>query len=262
MQGVFREIRSLRTEHFRLQKHLDFPAHLHDDIELVYIRKGGGTAYCDGKKYTLEENMFFVAFPNQVHHYSGCPEGEYPMLIAKPSVLLGYRELFEQGVPASAVWQFEEHGDDGAVYLMEQAMEEFAKEGQSVLVEAYLTALFGKLFRVWQLEKNRGSGDMVLRIQQYCAAHYRENISVESVAQALHISRSSVSHIFSTRLAINFCDYINSLRLSDAVRMLNSESCSMTEIADTCGFSTIRTFNRAFLKRYGVSPTAYRKAAE
>ena len=58
---------------------------------------------------------------------------------------------------------------------------------------------------------------------------------------------------------MNFCDYINSLRLVDAVNMLGNENASITEIAYASGFSTLRTFNRAFLKYYGVTPSEYKR---
>ena len=47
MQIIFREIKSKII--FLQSKNPDFPAHVHDDIELVYTKHGWGTAYCDGK---------------------------------------------------------------------------------------------------------------------------------------------------------------------------------------------------------------------
>ncbi len=258
MQKVFREIK--RQIFFRKTTGLNFPAHVHEDIELVLTIKGACTAFCDGKKYELKNNSFFLAFPNQAHHYQECSEGEYIILIIKPSLLLTFNNLFGEGVPISALWQFEENKDDNAVSLMKMALKEFMHDGYSEIISAYLTALFGKLFKVYNVQKCRETGDTVLKILEYCSEHYKENITVNNVAKSLHISRSSVSHIFSTRLSINFCDYINSLRLADAVRMLKNSDLPITEIAHICGFSTIRTFNRAFLKQYGVSPSKYKKA--
>ena len=123
----------------------------------------------------------------------------------------------------------------------------------------YLTALFGKLLKHYPIQKTRVANDTLSQILQYCAEHYKENISVEEVADKLRISRSTVSHLFNERLAMNFCDYINSLRLSDAVKLLKNGKNTITEVSDLSGFSTIRTFNRAFLKRYGISPSEYRK---
>lgn len=257
MQKIFREVK--RQIFFRKTNSLNFPAHMHQDIELVLTLKGGGTAFCDGKKYELKNNSFFLVFPNQVHHYQECSEGEYIILIMKPSVLLSFNNLFSSGVPTSSVWQFEEKGDDNAVNLMKLAHEEFTRDGYSEIISAYLTALFGKLLKVYSVKKCRETDDTVLKILNYCSEHYKEYITAESVAKNLHISKSAVSHIFSTRLSINFCEYINSLRIADAARMLKRSSLPITEIAYACGFSTIRTFNRAFLKQYGISPSKYKK---
>ncbi len=258
MQKIFREIK--KQPSVAKIKSLNFPAHIHDDIELVFVIKGGGTAYCDGKKYNLEENSFFIAFPNQVHHYSECLEGEYVLIIMKPSALLSYRGVFEEGVPSNAVWCLGENGDDTTIELLEIIVKDFSRGGYSSIIAAYLTALFGKLLNFYKIEKNRTTHETLLQILQYCAAHFKEPISIESVSQNLHVSRSTVSHIFSSRLSINFCDYINSLRLIEAEQLLKNKNFSITEISYQCGFSTIRTFNRAFYKRYGISPSAYRNS--
>ncbi len=254
MQEIFREIKT--NIEFRRRPSLNFSAHIHEDIELVYVKEGGGYGDCNGKRYRLTPGSFFMAFPNQVHRYADCVPGEYLVLIVKPSALLSYGEVFLEGEPSSALWQAE---DENVVYLLERALAEYKEEGDSPVIRAYLTALFGKLLRHYPIEKNRVSGDTVLEILQYCARHYKEDLSVASIAEELKLSRSSVSHIFSLRIGMNFCDYLNGLRLSDAVSLLKNKSYSITEVAERSGFSTLRTFNRAFLKQYGVSPSLYRK---
>lgn len=255
LESVFRQVNA--QIEFRLRRNVNFPAHIHEDIELIYVKKGGGTAICDGRKYTLEDNTFFLAFPNQVHYYTECLPGTYYVLILKPSRLLGYNEMFLEGVPMSAVYSPEEQ--DNTVYLLETAYREFEQDGYSRVIAAYLTAMFGKLLRSYRIEKSSIRQNTVLQILNFCAGHYRENISVGDIAQNLHISRSSVSHIFSARLGIHFCDYINALRLADAVDLLKNGNYSMTEIAERTGFPTIRTFNRAFSRQYGMTPSDYRK---
>ena len=258
MQQIFRETKSRIT--FWSRKNPNFPAHVHDDIELVYIKRGSGTAYCDGKKYILTDNSWFLVFPNQVHHYADCEDGEYWVLIMKPVNLLRYDRIFLKGVPDSAVCHFENGKDDGLGHLMETACREYARDGYSDVIAAYLTALFGKLMPFFPIEKAGFPRDTVLNILQYCANHYKEDLTVDIVAQTLSISRSCVSHIFSNRISMSFCDYVNSLRLAEEEKILNNRNYSITEVANMSGFPTIRTFNRAFLKKHGVSPSAYRKA--
>ena len=58
---------------------------------------------------------------------------------------------------------------------------------------------------------------------------------------------------------MRFNDYINSLRVSKACLLLADNDKSITTISDSVGFSTIRTFNRAFLRQTGRSPSEYRR---
>ncbi len=175
MQKVFREIKEKII--FESRDYLDFPAHIHENIELVLTKEGGGTAYCGGKRYTLSKNWFFIAFPNQVHHYSDCLDGEYIVLIIKPSVLLGYNNIFGEYSPVSSLWSFEKGKDDNTVYLTETALQEYERDGYSVIIEAYLTALFCKLLNFYKTEKNKVPNDTVSRILEYCTAHYKEVLS-------------------------------------------------------------------------------------
>lgn len=253
MQNTFREIKQDIV--FTINKELNFPAHIHDDIELVFVIEGGGEAFCNGKAYTLKENMFFLVFPNQVHHYVNCKRGEYLLLIIKPDMLIHYTGLFLEREPLSSVT----NANEETIKLILSALKEFKEDGFSPIIDGYLTAFFGKLIKCYDLEKSALPSGTTSKILQYCIKNYSKNITVKDVAEALNISRSSVSHIFSQKIKVNFCDYINSLRLNNAKTLLIENNYSITEIAFTCGFSTVRTFNRAFIKQHGITPSEYKK---
>lgn len=85
------------------------------------------------------------------------------------------------------------------------------------------------------------------------------DITLSSVADALHISRYYASHLFS-ELEVGFNEYINSLRITGACERLKNTKLSISEIAYEVGFGSIRTFNRAFLKVSGMTPRQYRGA--
>lgn len=254
MEKIFREVKGQIT--FRRTAYLNFPAHVHDDIELVYVHQGGGAAWCDGKKYSLDPGMCFLTFPNQVHRYTDCEKGDYVLLILKPSILLRYQGVFLEGAPENAVCTID---DESLLWLLDTACAEFAGEGYSDVIAAYLTAFFGKLLPRYPIGRSAMPSGNVQSILQFCADHYREELTVESVAESLGVSRSCVSHIFSSRIGVNFRDYINSLRLTEAETLLGNRNYTVTEVANLTGFPTIRTFNRAFRKKHGMSPLAYRK---
>lgn len=256
MQKIFRETKTELT--LQQRNDINFPTHIHEDIELVYVKEGAGEAICDGKKYILKNNSFFLTFPNQVHQYINCADGDYIVLIVKPYNLQSYESEFKKGIPVSSLWQ-PEGNESNIPYLLNTALLEFLQDGHTPIIDAYLTAAVGKLLRFYKTDTQKPVNDTVFQILSFCSARYKEPVSIEDVAKNLHLSKSSVSHIFSNSLSINFCDYINSLRLADAVNLLKNEKYSVTEIAYLSGFSTIRTFNRAFKGKYGVTPTEYRK---
>ena len=69
---------------------LDFPPHLHEDLELVYMEQGSCTAHCGEDKYELHVGDFFLAFPNQVHHYYGSTDCQAVLIIVNPAYLSGF----------------------------------------------------------------------------------------------------------------------------------------------------------------------------
>ena len=95
-------------------------------------------------------------------------------------------------------------------------------------------------------------------VMNYCMAHYSEPLSLDLLEKKLHINKYYISHIMNQKLNMGFNDYINSIRISNACRKLSESNLSISEISDAVGFNTVRTFNRAFSKRMGISPREYR----
>ena len=253
MEKIFREVKT--KPRLSENQNINFAPHVHDDVELVYVRRGGGDALCDGTRYRLCPGSIFLAFPNQIHSYENCADGKYIVLIIKPSRLLYLQDTFVQTLPTEAVCMAE----PSLTKPLEQALQEYTIQGDSCVVDGYLTVFFGKLFPLLQLEKHAVPNDRISLILQYCGSHFREGICVQELCDQLHVSRSYVSHLFSNRLKIPFSDYINALRLNEAVSLLEGTVLNVTQEGEQAGFPTIRTFNRVFRKQFGCAPSEYRK---
>ena len=57
---------------------------------------------------------------------------------------------------------------------------------------------------------------------------------------------------------ISFSDYLNQKRISHAEKLLIYPNVSTTEVATTCGYKSLSTFNRAFRSIKKISPTEYK----
>jgi AraC-like DNA-binding protein len=64
---------------------------------------------------------------------------------------------------------------------------------------------------------------------------------------------------FKNTMGTSFIDYLKDYRLAMAARLLQASDASILEIAEDVGFESLSYFNRAFKKRYGMTPTQFRK---
>lgn len=91
-----------------------------------------------------------------------------------------------------------------------------------------------------------------------------QDLSSKSLATAMQTSERKLSAFFSEVLESNFYDTINSYRVEEAKRVLQSDALknhSITGIAHSCGFSSKSSFYRVFKSRTNQSPLAYVKTS-
>lgn len=257
MKQTAREIFTNKNIH--TANHLMPLPHIHDDIEIIYVKEGGCTAVNNGQTYQLKKNDIFFNFPNQLHYYTSYEKDSmFLICIIKPSMLLQYESIFLENTPVSAVVSPPYDKAKKLSVIVDWIVEEL-KNDNSDIIASYVTLFVGLALKHMEMKNRTTLSDSVSNVILYCSNHYKEDISISKVAKALHLSESYLSYIFKNNLLMNFNDYINSLRIGDAVNMLKYEDYSMSYISDTVGFGTIRTFNRAFQKIHHISPSKYKK---
>jgi AraC-like DNA-binding protein len=96
----------------------------------------------------------------------------------------------------------------------------------------------------------------------YIEDNYREDISREGLAAHFEISLSNLSRSFKIFTGLKIGDFINELRIRDAMVQLEKSEKLVIEIAFSVGFESLRTFNRAFGKIAGKTPTEYRNSLQ
>lgn len=99
----------------------------------------------------------------------------------------------------------------------------------------------------------------IQEILGYVKNHYGEKIMVGDMAEKIHLSRTYTSVLFKKETGENFSDYLQRIRLENAVNLLNNTRKSIQEIADETGFFDSAHFTRVFKETYKRSPAEYRK---
>jgi len=91
---------------------------------------------------------------------------------------------------------------------------------------------------------------------------YRDpDLSLEQLAKRGQLSRHQLSELLNTYAKQNFFGYVTKFRVDQAKRELLDPRCgTILDIAFSCGFNAKSTFNQAFHKATGLTPSAYRTA--
>lgn len=101
----------------------------------------------------------------------------------------------------------------------------------------------------------------VQKALSYIDGHYTEDISVESIADALHISVSQLFHKFKDELKLSVYQYISKKRLANA-RLLIEAGETVSGAAISSGFTDYSVFFRMYKKYYGEPPSQLRKRSD
>lgn len=240
---------------------LEYGAHLHGHIELVYMLEGKTSTIVDGIKATLSAGDVFIAFPNQIHQYQKIDNEKYLIFIFSPEGLHDLNDIFQNYVPQSAIVKNAARNEK-LLPLLQAAFDVYNTNStyKEIIIKGYLLAFFGELFPMMNLNPVKTSGmSSIKNILTYCSLNYKNELSLDILAKDLHISKCHISHLFNEKLHMSFNKYINGLRISEACKYLLKEENSVTEIAFLVGFSCPRTFNRVFFEQMGMTPREYKK---
>ncbi len=236
-------------------------AHIHRHAEFVYMREGECIAHADTESFRLMEDDLFIAFPNQVHHFESIATEKYDIFVVSPELLPELSGFFNNVIPKSNILRNVKKNDElyRAVTDLAETAEKPESELRETLLKGRLLTFFSLLFAEMSLVPYTiGDGSMLRTIIDYCANNFTQPLTLSSLEENLHISKHYISHIFGDKLNIRFNDYINSLRITYAARLLRESDAQIIDIGGAAGFNSPRTFNRAFKKHMGVSPRDYR----
>src|SRR5690606_13820518 len=102
--------------------------------------------------------------------------------------------------------------------------------------------------------------DYVENIVSYVQEHYMEKLTIDSIAKALNLSKSYLSHLFKEITGFTVMEYLMATRLSQAKYMLALEpNKPLKDVSFDCGFESASHFSRYFKSKVGMTPKDYRK---
>lgn len=97
-------------------------------------------------------------------------------------------------------------------------------------------------------------------VRRYIDEHFKENISLDQLAELAHINKYYLVHAFRRVYGTSPINYLNSRRIQESRFLLTNSDHSLTQISRILGFSSPSYFSQSFRRAEGVSPIEYRRS--
>lgn len=130
----------------------------------------------------------------------------------------------------------------------------------SISGKLIMTSLIYQFFSIlFQCAKIKEETDYVQIAKNIIDYNFSNDISIEALAQDLHLSASYFTRIFTGTLGTSPKQYLLQQRIHRAKELLKTTNASILEIANSVGIPDQLYFSRIFKKKVGLSPLEYRK---
>lgn len=257
---------------------LDFsvvPTHWHNDMEIIYIKKGQGMITVDLEPFQVTQGDIVVVPPGQLHSIEQQEDFsmEYENIIFQLAMLMSAQgdictEKFFQPLVQGQILFPNYFSTDSLLYpalsgclnTMDDICKTFGP-GYQLAIKGQLFTFFHGLFSAMQSplpRRKSKSLDRLKDILKYVETNYHEKITIADAAGICGFSESHFMKFFKSNMAVSFTDYLNDYRLTMAARLLISSSDSIVNIAAETGFDNLSYFNRIFKRKYHCTPSVFR----
>ena len=229
----------------------------HSQIEIYFVDEGEMDMLVDGVQERLVAPAVSVALGYVTHAYH-TPDASRSSVLLIPAHLC---EEFSQAVKDKKLASPYIKSPEAYRQLRECYDALRASEGNRIKQLGYIYTILGILLDKTELV-DLGEGidtDLAQRILMYIDGSFRSGITPASVAQHFGYSQSYISRYFSSTFGTTLSRYITSVRLRNSLFLMREGRHDVTYCALESGFSSMRTFYRAFRMEFGTSPTEFIK---
>lgn len=250
---LYQSQHSLGAEIFTIErgKNLNFPAHLHNSFELIYVTDGRMEVSIDQKSYLLGAGDTVLIFPHQLHSLVTPESSGHFLYIFSPRLVQAYSKTVQSKVPTSSL-----------VSPNEALLRAFlsAKETDSILkIKGLLYSLCAAFDETAvYTDRSLDRDTLLLEIFRFAESNYSGNCTLAELSRVASYNYVYLSKYFKERTGQSFTEYVNRYRVNEACYLLSNFDAPVLQISLDCGFDSLRSFNRNFKKYIGVSPSEYR----
>lgn len=226
---------------------MTFDNHMHYSFEFFCVTEGKLLCTVEGQEYPLTAGDAVLVLPNQIHSYYTPEYSHAAMFIFAPVYVQEFYKFSRNKEFINPVFRLK--------------LADVAHPPATEDVFAWKSLLYhicAEAYRQCPMKKaEKKNNALIEKIVDYVYNHPEEKLSLAQLATQLGYSYHYLSNCIKANFGMNFCTLVNNYRIDLAATLLRTTDLSVTQVAVKSGFSTIRSFNRAFQQIHGVTPSAF-----
>ncbi len=260
--------------------------HTHDYIELGYVLKGGFKQKILGKDISFKEGELFLIDKNCIHQDYLFRKNSNVLFIGMSNEM--FDEIMVERIGEERISNFLRKSllkqkntlqylhfypkDSTNKNILEDNLLMLIKElGKDDDASKYITK--GIMMRILTListeyifslsieQKNKMTSFVVEEIKDYIHKNYVD-ITIKDLSQKFHFNEDYFNRILKQKEGMTYCEYVQNIRLKEAVQLLVTTNKSIEDIARMVGYNNKGYFYKIFISKYGMKPAIYRKTVK
>ncbi len=248
--------------------------HYHPEIELIFVYKGSGkrqigsniSYFTDGDLILIGSNLPHCGMTNEN------TKNEYEVVIQFSKEFVG--QDFWKAVEMTRISALLEKAKSGIVFgedfkkavkpKIDSLTESHSLNKLLLLIEILNQMSLTQDYKIlnaskYYLQTQKEDNDRINVIFNYVKDHFKEQITLETVAELANMTVPSFCRYFKKITNKTFTQFVNEYRITHAMKLLAEQPMSITEVCFDSGFNNFSYFNKTFKEHTQKSPSQYRK---
>jgi len=232
-----------------------------DSFLLVLTTEGEGCLRYQDKEYLLTPGTVMLIDARAMHSYFALTEGwTFWFIQFRGAMSQAYADYLESRFgPVFPLGRSEFSRAQSQLEVLLQLTEADQIRDYGDISARIYSLLTSFLSPEHDTEISSKSAAAVRRAADYLRVNHGRSISVQEVADYVYLSRPYLTELFGRTYGMSPHEYLTQYRLSRARDLLLNTDKTVSEIGEACGFRDVFSFSRGFRKKFGLSPTQFRK---
>lgn len=255
---------------------IDFLAHWHNDLEIVYVFEGSIRMGINSETRILKAGDMAICSSGDIHYYDSKDSSSKIMMVIFNPSLIGFPGGWPLNVRLTspfmekriATREDEVRINNRLSLILQELMVEYNQklEYHEQLIIGLLHEWSGLILRHVPLDKINPQKDkrritnmkIMQGVLEYLDVNYMHPITLADAARQANMSLFYFSRFFKSLSGMSYIAYLSNIRVNQAEQLLLTTDKSILDIALECGFTNIRTFNRVFKQIKQRTPSELR----